>query len=118
MVEGEDDNPYIDARMSGDTTVWIDMIHVPKQQRGQGIGTRYYREWEAKLPKTVKLVRLLAADTGSGRGNSDQFWELLGFNWQYKGENLDYEAEHMMWKGVNGHPTPATVDVDAYDDDS
>jgi hypothetical protein len=115
IPEGNSDKPFINARMSGDTT-WIDMIHVPELQRGEGIGTKYYEEWEIKLPSTVKLVRVLAADTGSGKGNSDHFWDKLGFDWQYKGENLSYEAQHMMWKGVNGHATPMVVDVDEYED--
>jgi len=116
LIENDEDQPYIQSRRQG-TTIWIDMIHVPRSQRGQGTGSRYYREWEAKLPKDIALVRLMAADTGSGQGNSDGFWEMQGFEWQYSGDNLDYESEHMMWKGVNGHPTPKQVVVDDDDQD-
>jgi GNAT superfamily N-acetyltransferase len=115
LVEGKLDKPYIEASIGRDTAN-IDMFYVPKNQRHKGVGTRYYQEWEANLPKTVKLIRLLAADT-EGQGNSDQFWEMMGFEWQYTGENLSYEAEHTMWKGVNGHPTPPTVNTDEYEDD-
>lgn len=55
----------------------------------------------------------MAADTGSGLSNG--FWEAMGFNYQYDGESLDYETSQYMWKGVNGHPTPETVWVDAED---
>jgi GNAT superfamily N-acetyltransferase len=85
-------------------------FHIPKVSRKQGLGRRAYEEWEASLPKEIKLVRLFAADYDNG--NSDGFWEAMGFDWNYTGENLSYEAQHAMWKGVNGHPTPPPVNVD------
>jgi predicted GNAT superfamily acetyltransferase len=102
--------PFIDAHRSGNA-VWIDMMLVPKKQRGRGVGRAYYEQWEAALPKDVELVRLMAADTGEGASNG--FWEAMGFDFQYDGEDLDYEMTHYMWKGVNGYPTPPTVDADA-----
>ena len=106
------DRPYIDAHISGDL-VWIDMIHVPKEDRGKGIGTKLYKDWEAKLPKNIKLVRIMAADT-DGSGTSDNFWKNLGFNYTYgEGrESLDYEYQQWMQKGVNGHPDPEPIVVD------
>lgn len=107
-----EEQPYINAHRSGDI-VWIDMMHVPPGQRGKGIGRAFYERWEASLPKDVTLVKLMAADTGEGVSNG--FWDAMGFDYQYAGEALGYEASQTMWKGVNGFPTPPTVDVDAED---
>lgn len=101
------DEPYINAHRSGDI-IWIDMMGVP--DRGKGIGRRYYEQWEANLPPDIKLIRLMAADAGHGPSNG--FWEAMGFDYQYAGDDLDYETSHYMWKGVNGHPTPPTVNAD------
>lgn len=106
--------PYIHAHRSGDT-IWIDMMEVPEGQRRKGVGANVYQQWEASLPPDIKLVRLMAADTGSGKSNG--FWEAMGFDYQYDGDDLDYETSQYMWKGVNGHPTPPTVIVDGEDDD-
>ena len=82
---------------------------VPAGARGQGHGRRLYEEWEKSLPPSVTLVTLFAADS-DGNGNSDIFWEAMGFDWVYAinaDQNADYESLHRMQKGVNGHPTPA-----------
>ena len=107
------DVPYIDAHMSGKEVVWIDMMRVPPEQRRRGIGRNHYAEWEAELPKSVKLVRLMAADTGSGKSNG--FWEAMGFDYVYTGgaEDMDYETSQQMWKGVNGHKTPRAIRSEA-----
>lgn len=102
--------PYISAHMSGKDTVWIDMMYIPPEKRGQGFGRNFYENWESNLPKTVKLVKLMAADTGDGISN--MFWEKMGFEYQYYGMDLPYEVSQYMWKGVNGHPTPPAVKVD------
>ena len=104
--------PYIDAHVSGDV-IWIDMIFVPFDQRNKGVGRALYEKWEKELPADITLVRLMAADTGSGQ--SSDFWDAMGFEFQYDGEDLDYESSQYMWLGVNGHPTPATVLVDDND---
>jgi hypothetical protein len=106
------DEPYIDAHRSGDI-VWIDMMEVPTEQRGQGVGRRVYEEWEASLPEDVKYIMVYAADT-EGRGHSDMFWEALGFEWRWYSEfpeDLGDEGQHTMIKGVNGNPTPEPVFV-------
>ena len=87
------------------------MFEVPAHLQGQGLGKAYMAHWEATLPPDITLVRLIAADTGSG--NSRQFWDACGYDYRYDGESLDYEAEHEMHKGVNGHPTPAMVTLDS-----
>lgn len=110
----ENPEPYIAAHRSGDI-IWIDMMSVPVSDRGKGIGRQYYMKWEQELPQDVKIVRLMAADTGSGLSNG--FWEAMGFEYQYSGDDLDYETSQYMWKGVNGNPTPATVDLDDDQDD-
>lgn len=87
------------------------MMRVPPDKRRQGIGRQYYAKWEAELPKSVKLVRLMAADTGSGKSNG--FWEAMGFDYVYDGdaEAMDYETAQAMWKGVNGKPMPKAIAV-------
>jgi GNAT superfamily N-acetyltransferase len=111
----EDNAPYIDAHRSGDV-IWIDMMAVPSEHRGKGIGRQHYEAWEASLPPDIKLIRLMAADTGEGVSNG--FWEAMGFEYQYDGEDLDYETSQSMWKGVNGHETPPTVNVDDDEENS
>ncbi len=91
-------------------------FYVPRSLRGQGVARRFYEQWEADLPSEIECVRLFAADY-EGEGNSDGFWEAMGFSYRYDGEDLSYEASHEMWKGVNGHPTPPTVNVDDEDED-
>jgi predicted GNAT superfamily acetyltransferase len=100
----------IEGHLSSPETAWVDMILIPAQERGTGQGRRTYEAWEARLPATVEVVRLFAADTGSGE--SDGFWEAMSFEYQYDCEDesdLDYESSHMMFKGVNGHPTPKPI---------
>lgn len=108
------EKPNIAAHASGDV-VWIDMMSLPKGERGKGAGRAGYAEWEETLPENITRVQILASDTGAG--NSAAFWEKMGFTYQYEGENLDYESAHRMWKGVNGHATPPTVNVDDEDEE-
>lgn len=114
MMNTSSNKPYIRAHKSGEDVVWIDMMFVPPDQRGKGLGKQYYEEWESDLPYTVKLVRIMAADTGSGLSNG--FWEKMGFEYQYYGTDLPYEVSQYMWKGVNGHPTPPSINVDENSD--
>lgn len=116
------DEPYIEAHFvdQEQTTIEITMFYVPRGMRRQGVGTRLYNEWERALPATVQKVRLFAADT-DGAGNSDAFWESLGFEWKFSSEDpsdLDDIMCHTMHKGVNGHPTPTPVFVEPYEDSS
>ena len=92
IFEGSD-KPYIDAHRSGDI-MWIDMMLVPPSQRGSGVGKAFYKSWEEALPSDIKLIRLLAADTGDGLSNG--FWEAMGFEYQYDGDDLDYETSQYM----------------------
>jgi ribosomal protein S18 acetylase RimI-like enzyme len=108
MTEAALKGPYIHAHMSGEHAVWIDMMSVPSNQRGKGVGRRYYEKWESELPKTVALVLLVPADTGSGSGPSNGFWEAMGY---------EYRDNECMWKGVNGHPTPAGSDPNPDDEE-
>lgn len=110
------DAHFIDPEQA---TIEITMFHVPKEMRSQGVGTRFYEEWERSLPTTVQKVRLYAADT-NGRGSSDAFWERLGFDWKYTAADagdLDDTMCHTMHKGVNGHPTPAPIFIGPSEDE-
>lgn len=115
IVEQAGSDTYISAHLSGDI-MWLDMMRVTPEKRGSGIGRKYYRQWELQLPKNVELVRLMAADTGSGLSNG--FWEAMGYEYVYDGDPdvIGYEASQHMWKGVNGHPTPEPILVDPEDD--
>ena len=103
------DGAFIKAHKSG-TSVWIDMIYVPKKQRGRGEGRKLYERWEVRLPKDIELVRVFASDTECD-GNSDGFWEAVGFSYRYEGDedSLSYEAAHTLVRGVNGHLTPPPI---------
>lgn len=96
----------------GDRIATIHDLYVPRNLRSSGMGTKIYLDWEANLPTSVQLVKLFAADYGEGRGNSNSFWEELGFDYQYGDEISDYEARHSMRKGVNGNPTPPPIEDD------
>jgi hypothetical protein len=105
---------YIDGHISGDIA-WVDMIFVSREDgRLAGKGRKLYREWEANLPENIEMVIIMASDTGSGP--SDDFWDKMGFCFQYQGSELSYEAEHAMRKGVNGHPTPRPINVEENED--
>lgn len=109
----ESDEPFINAHGAAGTLLWIDMMWVPPDQRGKGVGRRFYEKWESNLPKEFALIKLMTADTGSGP--SDGFWLSMGYQPVYCEETGDYESDNMMWKGVNGHPTPSCVEPE-YDD--
>lgn len=107
------DQPTISAHWTtaDETVIEIDWFSMPAHLRGRGLGQKAYEAWESQLPPSVKLVTLFAADS-EGRGNSDPFWERLGFNWRWNAgdvSEMSYEAAHRMHKGVNGHPTPDSV---------
>jgi hypothetical protein len=104
----------IEAHRSGNI-IWIDWFEVPKDQRGKGLGTKQYQEWEAALPKDIELVRLYAGNT-DGSGSSSPFWDKLGFNFVYANEQGSL-YDNYMWKGVNGHPTPPSIEDESPDDD-
>ena len=60
----------------------------------------------------------MAADTGDGQ--SEGFWDALGFDWRYPSDSesdLGYEARYTMVKGVNGHPTPMPILIDEDDEE-
>jgi GNAT superfamily N-acetyltransferase len=112
--DGVEESTHIDAHRDGDESIFIDVMYVPERLRRRGVGAACYREWEARLPKDIRYVRLFAADTGSGV-NTDGFWASLGFGYQYDAESEDvltYEDQHMMIKGVNGTKTPEPVYVE------
>lgn len=98
------DQVEIQSHQSGDV-VWIDNFVVPDRLRRNKLGSAAYLAWEGKLPPNIKLVRLFAADTGSGRSN--HFWDYLGFCYRYfYNEAHNNEIRFEMHKGVNGHKTP------------
>ncbi len=103
---------FIDAEKN---MVELTMFSIPKEERRRGVGRSTYESWEASLPLSVKVIRLFAADT-DGNGNSDCFWERMGFDWRYTADDIsdmDYTTQHSMHKGIHGHPTPEPVFVDA-----
>jgi hypothetical protein len=90
---------------------------VPRELRGRGLGREAFEKrimTYVKKHPSIHMIRLMAADAGHGKSN--EFWESLGFDYAYSGDNLDYESAQMMRKGVNGHPTPDPIDCD--DDDT
>ena len=103
---------YLDAHRTG-SSIWIDMLYVAPAHRGKGEGRRLCTEFEASLPKDIRLILVFAADTEGG-GNSDGFWQALGFGYRYTGDEseLDYETAHTLVKGVNGHATPEPILLD------
>lgn len=111
MRISEIEKPYMNARQHGDNVIWIDELVIPKEMRGQGVGRKYYEEWEASLPQNIKILRLMAADMGAG--NAAGFWEIMGFDYMYVDDgSLDYENSNYMTKGINGEPTPKPIPIE------
>lgn len=94
------------------------MFEVPEEMRRRGLGTAAYFAWEKRLPKSIRQVRLFAADT-EGKGNSDDFWTSLGFERTYRGDegDMSYEQLHDFRKGINGARTPNAIEVEPCDDE-
>ena len=68
----------------------------------RGMGRQEYSRLEASLPEDIHLVELDAVDS------SDGFWIKMGFSPKFVGDEDDIGSlVHVLWKGVNGHPTPA-----------
>jgi len=76
LDEAANDSVTIDAHRVGNSVV-IDYFEVNPQR--QGLGSKKYKEWESKLPKDIKTIKLYASDAGSG--NSEMFWDQMGFDW-------------------------------------
>lgn len=107
---------FIDA-VCYDTVAEVIMLFVDEKERGKGVGTKTYEDFEKSLPKNIQRVKLFAADTGSG--NSNDFWEKLGFDYVYTSDCADelksavgYEGFYTMHKGVNGFKTPEAIFVE------
>lgn len=93
------------------SSIELDWFQVPADQRGKGLGGSLYVKWEKSLPPNVERITLFAADS-NGKGNSDVFWEKMGFSWIYSAngdDDIDYVSLHRMQKGVNGHATPSAL---------
>lgn len=70
-----EDRPYITCHEAGGA-VWIDMFEVPSKVRGYGVGAKFFKDFEQKIP-TGTILKLMAADAGDGP--SDGFWKKMGF---------------------------------------
>lgn len=57
--------------------LWIDMLAIPEGKRGEGVGAKLWRHFEASLPPSITCIKLMAADTGSGPSRG--FWCRMGF---------------------------------------
>lgn len=122
MVGEASEEPYIDGHLSGNQIAWVDMLYVPRNMRGTGVGTKMYLDWEKRLPSTVERVIIHVSDT-EGEGQPFQFWDTLGFESPFFIPHwMDISEVHeddlaSMWKGVNGHPTPKPKEYELEDDD-
>jgi GNAT superfamily N-acetyltransferase len=106
------DEPYVESHRKG-PVVWVDWFEVPPKLRGKGLGRKVYMEWEAKLPKSIRLVRLFAGNVGGMP--AEGFWEKMGFGYVFEEEGNQLDS--YMWKGVNGSRTPPPLPApdDGYD---
>ena len=66
------------------TQATINMFSLPAELRGQGLGTKLYKEWEDQLPVSVTHVELW---TGNIRACG--FWRKMGFLPKWPGAKLD-----------------------------
>lgn len=111
---------HVDAkRLNNPHVVLLTEFRIPSENRGKGLGRKYYEEWEESLPSDIHLVLLQAEDIGSG--DPTGFWLEMGFDFKWTGGDngdpvyLDDEGylampDNDMWKGVNGHDTPDTLE--------
>lgn len=90
---------------------------VPPDLRRNGAGSKMYREFEADLPDTVKIITLIAADLGTGP--TQPYWAARGFVPLYDYSNAKDEVSghlyYFMDKGVNGGPQPEPQPMAAYE---
>ena len=84
------DEPYMTWHIIDKTTATIDRFDVPKDQRGQGIGTAYYRDWESKLPVTIKIIKLWAKNS-----NAMRFWLKMGYISKYNNQDIDKDGIYL-----------------------
>ena len=113
----QQDQPYINAHRVGDHKIEIEMLFVPRDQRGKGVGRQFYQQWESNLPPDIHVVQIWSADTGNG--NARNFWDSLGFCYKYDNPDdwpVDEDTMDWMVKGVNGHPTPTAILIEPPDD--
>jgi GNAT superfamily N-acetyltransferase len=80
----------IQAHRQGDT-IWLDYFEV--SQRGQGLGTKEYLNWEKNLPAEIKKIRLHASDAGHGKSHG--FWDKMGFDYEFP------DDDNYMIKSIN-----------------
>ena len=121
--DGEDcDKPYYELDYSSNEEgvygVLIEKFVVPSHQRGSGLGTKLYEEFERNLPENIKVVGLIAADLGSGP--TQDFWKRQGFVPAFDYDSVSKsEVESMFYcmvKGVNGQPNPDPLPISEYDE--
>lgn len=90
----------LEVRTSGSNLLWIDMVLVPKELRGKGLGTKVVKLVEdAARAEGIKTVLLYAADT-DGNGRSGPFWESLGYGYD-ESDNEDEDAEENWYMRKN-----------------
>lgn len=106
------DEKCIEMHIQG-TALVIDMFVIPSSLRGKGVGTQTYFEIEQNAPDNITRIEIMAADIGAGTGPSNGFWESVGFDYIYidRGDIPD-QMSNWMWKGINGHKTPASIEPD------
>jgi len=99
------EQPYIDAHRVGAHKIEIEMMSVPKAQRGKGVGRRFYEQWEAELPPDIHVVQIWSADTGTG--NARGFWESMGFEYRYSNpDDWPVDEDTMDWMVIDLRLTP------------
>lgn len=93
---------------AGRYEAYIDQMMVSRHARSQGLGTRFYRAWEQRLPDRVRYVTL--NPHGGRESRAAKFWLKQGFSWRYEGLADPYGIEpevYEMIKGVGDTPTPS-----------
>lgn len=64
---------------SGNSLV-IDDLYIHPDHRRKGIGTKWFHYLLEIIPADIERIELFAADY-DGSGNSNEFWESLGFDY-------------------------------------
>ncbi len=105
--------PNVDLSLGGDKTLQLGKIVVPKEQRGQGVGTALMNDLIKQADEAGAMVTLSpAADFGGSVGRLKDFYKRFGFV-ENKGRNKDFAISDAMYRVAQSASPPPKETVKA-----
>jgi predicted GNAT family acetyltransferase len=97
--------PDVSLSLGGDKSLQLGKIVVPKEQRGQGVGTAVMNDLVRQADEAGAMVTLTpAADFGGNVNRLREFYKRFGFV-ENKGKNKDFAVSDRMYR------VPQQVDI-------